>query len=114
MPEWAPEKTMYLRAFDLADIERIFADEFPDQVQTMVAHFKNLPRGVPAMVLFSAPGGEPLRLYSGENGIFPAITDCADLGHVLAAVWWHRGTWEANEPKPEHSLGDSRRRRIEL
>jgi hypothetical protein len=90
MPDWAPEKTMYLRVFDPADAERIFADEFP-QFQNLVAQFKSLPPGMPAIILFSAPGGEPIRLYSGELGIFPAINDCADLGHVLAAVWWPGG-----------------------
>ena len=85
MPDWAPEKTMYLRVFDPAEVERIFAEEYP-QFQNLAAQFKNLPPGMPA-----APGGEPLRLYSGELGIFPAIKDCADLGHVLAAVWWPRG-----------------------
>jgi hypothetical protein len=89
-PDWAPEKTMYLRVFDPADAERIFAEGYP-QLQNLAAQFRNLPPGMPAIIVFLAPGGEPLRLYSGELGIFPAIKDCADLGHVLAAVWWPSG-----------------------
>jgi len=84
-PDWAPEKTMYLRVFDPADVERIFAEEYP-QAQNLVEKFKNFPPGMPAIILFLAPGGEPLRLYSGD-GVGQAINDCADLGHVLAAVW---------------------------
>jgi monomeric isocitrate dehydrogenase len=86
MPAWARERCAYVRVFDLAVAERILADEFPQL--DLTAQFRDAGAlGERVALLFSAPDGTLLKLYSYVCGIRDAIIECADHGYVMAAVF---------------------------
>jgi hypothetical protein len=88
MPDWAGEQCAYVRVLELAVAERILAEEFP-QVRNLIAKFHDAGAlGERAVILFSAPEGTPIKLYSFVNGLRDAIIACADEGYVLATVFW--------------------------
>jgi hypothetical protein len=87
MPDWAREQCAYIRVFEAAVAERIFAEEYP-QVQNLTVQLRDVGApGTRVVVLFSMPDGAPLRLYSYAGGTRDAIIACADHGYVLAAVF---------------------------
>jgi hypothetical protein len=87
LPDWAPEQSAFIRVFEAADAERIFAEEYPE-VRDLGAQLRKAGAiGTRVVVLFALPGSTPVKLFSYACGIRDAIVACADHGYVLAAVF---------------------------
>jgi hypothetical protein len=87
LPDWAPEQSAYIRVFEAADAELIFAEEYPEARDLSAQLRKAGAIGTRVVVLFSMPGSTPAKLFSYAAGIRDAIIECADHGYVLAAVF---------------------------
>jgi hypothetical protein len=87
LPGWAPEKSAYIVMFEAAVAESILAEDYP-QMRNLTAQVLDAGSLVTRVaVLFSAPDGTPLKLFSHDGSIPSAIIACADHGYVLAAVF---------------------------
>ena len=87
MPDWAHEQCAYVRVFEAAVAERIFAEEYP-QLRNLATQVREAGAlGTRIAILFSAPEGTPIKLFSYAGGIRDAITVCVYNGYVLAAVF---------------------------